>query len=163
MVEAGEWLNLADASHRMKVSIQTLRRRIKKRKIQSRQVDNPFGKSYEVWVDHDYTPEQEGIDLDYSSEQEEGVDKPSPKVGDPANLELIRLVDRLQRENRELVEAATVWQARAGMLMEHLSHTQLQLTEAQQAIKVLEAPKVELKVGESREVVIETKPWWKFW
>ncbi len=163
MVETGEWLNLADASHRMKLSIQTLRRRIKKGKIQSRQVDNPFGKSYEVWVGHDYTPEQEGIDLDYSSEQEERVDRPSPEIGEPANLELVRLVDRLQRENRELVEAATVWQARAGMLMEQFSHTQLQLTEAQQTIKMLEGPKVELNPEESREVLVETKPWWKIW
>ncbi len=162
MVATGEWLNLAEASHRMGLSIQTLRRRIKKGKIQSRQVDNPFGKSYEVWVDQDYTPEPEGIDKS-TPEDSSGVDRDSQDDEASTNLELIRLVESLHRENRELAEASTVWQARAGMLLDQLTHTQAQLGEARQTIKMLEAPKIEEVKPEESQEQEQTSSWWRSW
>jgi excisionase family DNA binding protein len=50
-----------------------------------------------------------------------------------ATLELVRLVDRLQREVVARTEAATLWQARAEFLG-------AQLAQAQERIKALEAP-----------------------
>jgi hypothetical protein len=158
--QRGEWLNLSDASHRLGLSIQTLRRRIKKQKIQSRLVENRFGSSYEVWVDQDYSSEVEGLDRT-TPEESSGVDRNSHQEGESTHLELIRLVDKLHQENRGLVEAATVWQARAGMLAEQLSFTQAQLGEAHQTIKMLEAPKVETKQDDQLQVGSE--PWWKRW
>jgi hypothetical protein len=142
----GEWVNLQEGSQRLDTSIQTLRRRIKAQQIKARQVASQHGPSWEVWVP-------------IVDQKEEATES-----------ELVRFLREVQEENRHLIrefqekledkqqeivqktEVATMWQARAEMLG-------MQLQQAQQTIKMLEAPKVEIEEG-SRE---ETTPWWKFW
>ncbi len=158
MDQQGEWLTLQVASQRLGVSIQTLRRKVKKGNIPSRQVETIHGMTYEVCVAPDYpTLERVGWET-------------RPKTEESGSLELLALLHKLQDENRELhqevvakSEACAMWQARAEMVSAQLTATQVQLGEAQQIIKALEAPKVELKLEESREVVVEAKPWWKIW
>jgi hypothetical protein len=153
----GEWLALSQASPRLGLSVQTLRRRIKDKQIQARQVTTPFGTMWEVWIpmlDSDgegmvNTVAQDGQSASSSSEM----------------VEALRLISKLQEENKNLVmefkseiiakaEAAAMWQARADVL-------QLQLSQMQQKVLMLEAPKEEPndKNGEDNQNL----PWWRAW
>ncbi len=152
-----EWLTLQGASQRLDVSIQTLRRKIKKGKLESRQIETIHGMTYEVCLASDYpTLERVGWET-------------SPKAESSGSLEILALLHKMQDENAQLhqevvtkSEACAMWQARAEMVSVQLSASQEQLGAAHQTIRMLEAPKVELRVEESRGVV-ETKPWWKIW
>jgi hypothetical protein len=155
MDNQGEWLTLQVASQRLGVSIQTLRRKIKKGKLESRQVESIHGMTYEVCIAPDYhTMERVG----WGS---------SPKAETSGNREILALLHKLQDENRELhqeaiakSEACAMWQARAEMVSLQLTATHEQLRAAQQTIKMLEAPKVEPVPEESK---VEDRPWWKIW
>jgi hypothetical protein len=142
----GEWVNLQEGSQRLDTSIQTLRRRIKAQQIKSRQVSSQHGPLWEVWVPI-------GAQKDEATESE-----------------LVRFLREVQEENRTLIrefqekledkqqeivqktEVATMWQARAEMLG-------MQLQQAHEQIKMLEAPQVELEEGRGEAA----KPWWRFW
>src|SRR5215211_2988760 len=46
----GEWLTLSEAARRLGVSKQTVRRRLKQDALEGRQVDTPFGPTWQVHV-----------------------------------------------------------------------------------------------------------------
>jgi len=85
--------------------------------------------------------------------QNDQADKADQGRGDQAALlETLRMMRLLQEENRILA-------GQVGFLQAQLLQSQAQLTEAQQTIRMLEAPKLEVDEQGSGE----TKPWWKFW
>jgi hypothetical protein len=139
MDSLGEWVTLAEASQRTGVSIQTLRRKLKKGKIESRQVETIYGPTWQVPLAQLSRVEGEA----------------SPQSQDSTNLELVNLVRDLHQENRELAETSSMWQERAQTLALHLS-------QAQEKILMLEAPKEEepaSKNGEEDNLL----PWWRRW
>ncbi len=70
---------------------------------------------------------------------------------------LAALIERLTAENRELAEAATIWQVRAH----HLEEQMKQLTAGQDAPIAAPAPR---PTTEAAEPAADTSaPWWKFW
>jgi len=146
----GEWLTLPEAAERLGLSVITLRRRLKEGGLEGKQVPSKHGPQWLVRLEADAKPAptlvagtvEEG-DNGYQGEATQG-DKGGQEL---VNLELVRLVEKLQEENRALAEAAAAWQGRAEVLSLQLSHSQ-------ERVLALEAPKIEPKVEEA-------KPWWK--
>jgi hypothetical protein len=101
------------------------------------------------------TPEQAA-----PNEEQNGVHSPGQGVDGPGMLELIHLIKDLQLK----AETAAMWQARAMVLEEQLGYTRLQLTQAHETLKALEAPKIE--EGAPPEEADDRSPqraWWRFW
>ncbi len=70
---------------------------------------------------------------------------------------LAALIERLTAENRELAEAATIWQVRAH----HLEEQMKQLTAGQDAPVAAREPQHE---AQPVEPAADTSvPWWRFW
>ena len=148
MDEQGEWLTLQLASQKLGTSVQTLRRKVKAGKVKSRQVETVHGLAYEVWVVTDY-PSLERVGWEAS-----------PKAESAESLDIQALLHKLQDENSKLhqevmakAEAASLWQGRAEVLS-------LQLGQAQETIKALEAPKV-MEVEGMEES--QSLSWWRSW
>jgi hypothetical protein len=104
--QAGEWLPLAEAAAHIGVSVKTARRRLKAGELTSRQVSTQHGQAYEVWVARN----------GYTSTQTSTVTSAGTQRVDATTLELVRLVDRLQRENRDLAGLVGALQERVGTL-----------------------------------------------
>ena len=116
--EAGAWLPLAEAARQLGVSAKTVRRRLKAGELAARQVATAHGPAYEVWV-----PAAGPVGREASRVDGQG----SQWVDDETTLELVRLVDRFQRENRDL----------AGLV----GSLQQRLVFADERIRALEAPR----------------------
>jgi excisionase family DNA binding protein len=102
-----------------------------------------------------------GVDADRSANPAgEASGFAAPAFADSAAfVELVRLVDRLQRENRSLAETATSWQLRAELLAGELQQRDEQL-------KALQAPREEPAAQEPPVTVVpaEERPrasWWR--
>jgi hypothetical protein len=104
---AGAWLPLAAAAVELGVSAKTVRRRLKSGDVLSRQVTTQHGQAYEVWV-----PVDKAVDNHVSTVNGQGTHR----VDDVTTVELVRLVDRLQRENRDLAGLVGALQERVGTL-----------------------------------------------
>jgi hypothetical protein len=130
----GVWLKLADAARHLGLSEKTVRRRLKDGGLQGRQVATVHGPTWEVWVDTAGTLDGQGTQT----------------VKGDAVLELVRLVDRLQRENLELG-------GRIGWL-------QAENQRLQETVLMLEAgPTVESEQA-SNETTVSDAPrvsWWR--
>jgi hypothetical protein len=169
MAEVEEWVSLTEAASQLGVSVQTLRRRIKDDQLQARKVVSPYGPAWEVCLSKlnrvPNTPAQE-LDREVNTEAVDqggsstvdselsGIDEgesptaeqaPSPTPGMVEALELIR---QLQAEVVQKAETAALWQGRAEVLG-------MQLVQAQETIKALEAPKTDDEG--------EPLPWWRSW
>jgi excisionase family DNA binding protein len=84
----------------------------------------------------------------------------APTFADSAAfVELVRLVDRLQRENRSLAETSTSWQLRAELLAGQLQQRdeQLKALQAPQAEPTPESPPVTVAPAEERP----RASWWR--
>jgi hypothetical protein len=147
----GEWLPLVEASQRMGMSVQTLRRRLKEGKLRSRQSTTSHGLAWQVWVskiDHS----EEGVEgqdnLDPIEESNQLTNLDGSALATLPTLQLIQWLKELQQENRELASK--------------LGYTQAQLEQAHEKVLMLEDPKPELepRLEESRA---EPKPWWLNW
>jgi hypothetical protein len=165
--EVEEWVSLAEAASQLGVSVQTLRRRIKDDQLRARKVDSPYGPAWEVSLSKlervPNTPahildrevntddvdqgESPTLENELSSFDEGGRSTVEQGVSPPGVVEALELIQKLQQEVVAKAEAASLWQGRAEVLT-------LQLAQAQDTIKALEAPKVEEE---------PVKPWWKFW
>jgi hypothetical protein len=160
----GEWLGLAEAAERLGCSVDTLRRRIKRREVDARQVTTKHGPAWQLRLGprgvqtvgttvgatggtaaqgpqaaegqhaqgrhadgvqeggHEAEPAAEG-----GHEAEPAAEGGQAPGQDPLGLELVRLVDRLQRENLFLA-------GQVGFL-------QAKLQTAEETIRLLEAPR----------------------
>ena len=146
----GEWITLAEASERSGISVDALRRQVKRGRLSSRQEQTRYGPTWLVSA---------GV-LPSAPARVDGA----PRVGATVGAEggaMLALVEQNRQLQVELVakaEAAAMWQARAEMLMGQVRQLQL----------ALEAPKPEpVTVEPSPETEAapegEAKPWWKFW
>ena len=123
--QEGRWARLREASAALGVSERTLRRRVQAGAAEGRQVATPFGPAWEVWIDSADPP------------------PPSPvgaKGGraDPALLEALHLVERLQSDYRA---AEQRYQQQLIELAGRVGYLQAELAQARAA---LEAPKPEM-------------------
>ncbi len=90
------------------------------------------------------------------------ADQAAPTSGQATDLAaaitpLAALIERLTAENRELAEAATIWQVRAH----HLEEQMKQLTAGQDAPSA--APAVHHATETTDTAADASVPWWKFW
>jgi hypothetical protein len=148
----GHWLRLREAAATLGVSERTLRRRLRDGSAEGRRVSTPFGVAWEVWTD----------DADPT---------PSTPVGrrnghaDPALLEALRLIERLQADSRA---AEQRYQQQLLELSGRAGYFQAQLEQARETIRALEAPKAAGMAQEptpSSEAAFKpaARPWWRFW
>jgi hypothetical protein len=147
------WLPLPEAATQLGLSVQTLRRRIKAKRISARQLTTPHGPAWQVCLP---TGAQPLNSLDYPEvETLSTVDsQPTTQVDDPlqadypsTTVELIHWLRELQEENRNL----------AGQL----GYAQAQFQAVHEQIALLEAPKEEATSVTVTEV--QGAPWWRFW
>jgi hypothetical protein len=165
-MEQEGWITLAEAAKALDCSIDTIRRKLKRGQIEGQLKTTRHGKIWLVSIgslstalqDEHKQPMHNG----QGSTQPAQASEPEEELG---LLELVRLVTQLQDENFKLnqevvnrTEAASLWQGRAEMLSHQLSSAQLQLGEAQSTIKMLEAPKIEVKEAENGH---DPRSWWK--
>ena len=155
MQEVEEWVSLNEAATQLGVSVQTLRRRIKDDQVRARKVDSPYGPAWEVSLSKvERVVNTEGSDQGGSSTVENelsGFDEGGSSTVDNGlsthgMVEALQIIQQLQQEVVAKAEVASLWQGRAEVLT-------MQLAQAQDTIKALEAPKVEEK----------PKAWWKLW
>lgn len=160
MGDQGEWLPLSKASQELGVSVQTLRRRIKEKQIEARQATTPFGFAWEVLVNSVDRDGEEPINTADLGDQ--GVNTPIQGAS-AASLEMIsalNLIERLQASVVEKTEIATMWQTRAHVLAEQVSGLQVQLGQAHETIKALDAPRPP-EATRIEEPSSEGKSWWR--
>jgi excisionase family DNA binding protein len=112
---SGRWFTIAEAAPLLGVSVDTVRRRIKRKQLEARQVHTQYGPAWEVCLG----------DVQGGSPRLPTQDAQGPAES-AAILEALRLVDRLQHDNREL----------AGQV----GYLRAQLDAARQTIRALEAP-----------------------
>lgn len=155
------WYTLAEAAPVLGVSVDTVRRRLKKGELEGRQVHTQHGPTWEVClgsVKHDH---QKGAED--AANPAQGVAGGGAAAG---VVQLVALVDRLQRENRDLA-------GQVGFLT-------AQLAVAESRIAALEAPKsppdesTEPQLVEQAPAPAEpfpaplepsrnVTPWWRRW
>jgi hypothetical protein len=150
----GNWLPLAEASAQLGVSIKTARRRLKAGELVARQVSTAHGQAYEIWLPTNGTAATQTSTVNGVTTQ---------RVDDATTLELVRLVDRLQRENMQLAGLV-------GSLQERNANLEAQL--ALPAPVTSTVPEIapqrdsEAPVVEPTQTSSETpqaRPWWRFW
>jgi hypothetical protein len=145
--EPGDWVFLPDAARRLGRAPQTIRRKLKRGELESRQVPTRTGLAYQVrLVDDQPLPGQASL----GQPTHETVETTRGLV------ELVQLVRDLQAEVTARTEAAAVWQARAEFLA----------GEVRQLRAALEAPKAEPAAPEpppDAEAIPgpATRPWWR--
>lgn len=160
--DASAWLTLGEAAAHLGVSIYTVRRRLKRGELTGRRVRTDHGDVWEVRLttvpkQHvpsmrvlHQEPEQEPMQQPNHSllRPSELDQEPNHKVeqrplealqddaaaAEPAGIvELVRLVGRLQEENRQIA-------GQAGFFRAKWEDVEVQLQRAQETIKMLQAP-----------------------
>jgi hypothetical protein len=168
----GEWFPISEAAHRLGLSIDAMRRRVKRGEVRAEKRATPQGGAWWVQVT-DTTPAAVQVAPDGARrEVANGAIHQAPGGGDGATRyapdgeipryakddsewpQIVRdLTDRLDRANSELLlrtEAAAAWQGRAEILAAELARTREQLA--------LMAPQSEMRISDS-----QPRPWWRFW
>jgi excisionase family DNA binding protein len=153
----GEWLTLAVAAEKLGVSVDTVRRRLHRGELIAKEELTRFGKAWRVQLDELPSAGQSPTQ-DLPTAEQNGVHSPGQGVDGPGMLELVQLIKELQLK----AETAAMWQARAMVLEEQLGHTRLQLTQAYETLKALEAPKL-LEDDIKEEPPPESESWWGTW
>jgi excisionase family DNA binding protein len=151
---AERWVTIAEAADALGVSIDTVRRRIKRGEVAHRQTRTPAGFRYEIRLDGSPRSDAEvgghvgGVSTQAAQALEAG--------------HLAQLVRDFQAEALRQTQAAAMWQARAEFLAS-------QLEEAQQQVRALEAPKLAAPLPTQSAEVGQApgqeprRPWWRFW
>ena len=162
-----EWVPLSDAAARLGMSVDALRRRVRRGRVAAQKGDRPRGP---VWlVDPTVlatiaAPAGATVVAPAMVDGHHdggGVANGHHGDGGCVELELLARLDRMQAELLARTEAAAVWQARAELLAG-------QLADAQQRILALEAPQTAAVAPEpapNGEAVPEPpmRPWWRRW
>lgn len=117
------WLTLTETATALGLSVDTVRRRVKRGELEARMVPTPHGAAWRVRPPSAPTL---GATVVPTVDATLGA-APMQATGGPAMGELVGLVSRLHDENRALAEAAAAWQARAQILALQLEDTRAQL------------------------------------
>ena len=152
--DPGEWITLAEARERSGLSIDALRRRLKRGQLPARQEQTRHGPTW--LVDAEALPS--------ASTRVGAAPTVGARVGAEAGAAMLALVEQNRELHAELLrrtEAATAWQARAEMLAG-------QLADLREHVRALETPKVEQTTPEPSAAVEpasepQTRPWWRRW
>src|SRR5262245_40141550 len=154
---AEAWATIAEAADALGLSVDTVRRRIKRGELVHRQTRTPAGFRYEVRLGDLPSPAaQVGSSVGSAPTQ----DAPAVEAA-----HLAQLVRDFQAEALRQTQAATMWQARAEFLA-------AQLEEAQSRVRALEAPKEPIAPSPPAGAVFAPlpadpepprRPWWRFW
>jgi excisionase family DNA binding protein len=179
------WLTIAEAAAALGVSVDTVRRRLKRRELQAEQVETERGPVWRVAVESvpsvpstpgsngHSTPSTPGMP---SSNGHSVPGTPGSSTAEHAmhaeqqqRPELLKVLELLERAQTEVVakaEAAAMWQARAELLA-------VQLGQAQDRLRALEAPDAaqdenlsEEDQNADQEPSAPRRPWWAalaFW
>jgi hypothetical protein len=139
-----EWAFLPEAARRLNLSPQTVRRKLKRGELESRQVQTKTGLAYQVRL---------VAESPLPGQTSQG--QPSPGL-----VEMVSLVKDLHAELIARTEAAASWQARAEFLAGELQQACEQLA--------LMAPKEETVAAEpitkpDAASGPAPRPWWRFW
>ena len=158
----GEWVSLVEGSQRLGISIQTLRRKVKKGEVEARQVTTSHGLAWQIKLLRDDNGHSKVEDLDTQQDnQEQPVEQ--PEQGE-AILKMIDWLRTMQEENRNLA-------GQVGFYQSKLQQLEGQLALAQGKILMLEAPKAPESPPEAPEMVAAEEegeratsaPWWRLW
>jgi DNA polymerase III subunit gamma/tau len=117
------WLTLTEAATLLGLSVDTVRRRVKRGELEARMVPTPHGAAWRVRPPSAPTL---GATVVPTVDATPGA-APMQVAGAPAMGELVGLVGRLHDENRALAEAAATWQTRAEVLALQLEDARAQL------------------------------------
>jgi excisionase family DNA binding protein len=152
-------LTIDEAAARLGLSVTTVRRRIKQKKLRATLVAGDHGPEYRVQVE----PGQVATVASEHGRDDGQDDQPSLRIDQPAVSSLVALVDRLTTENSRL-------QDERAELFGRLGYFQAQLEQAQATIKALEAPKEPEPTPvtpcwpeEPAPADPSPRPWWRFW
>ncbi len=150
------WYTIAEAAPILGVSVDTVRRRVKRGQLEARQVHTQHGPTWEVCLG---TVSTEHQDADrrpangahgHAGGNAEGIAGGNAGAG---MVQLVALVDRLQRENRDLAGQVGYLQACVQM--------------HEETIRALTAPRQPVEAPGAPESVDPTTepsaPWWWFW
>jgi excisionase family DNA binding protein len=158
------WYTLAEAAPVLGVSVDTVRRRLKRGELESRQVHTQHGPTWEVRL---------GVVSTEHNAAAKGAANGAQGVaeGGAGVVELVVLVDRLQRENRDLA-------GQVGFLTAQLAAAQEQITALQAPQDAPERSQGANLASETPEPVPEPRPdpfpeplpptpngspWWRRW
>jgi excisionase family DNA binding protein len=136
-VQAGEWVSLAEAATRLGCSVDTLRRRLKRRELPGRQVGRPQGFTWEVFVGDCLPPD--------------GHVRSTLPTSSALDLSaLVGLLERTQAQLLEQTALAAAFQQRCQLL-------EARVAELAQARA--------LPAGEESKASTDAidRPWWAFW
>jgi hypothetical protein len=143
------WLFLPDAALHLNLAPQTIRRKIKRGELESRQVQTKTGMAYQVRL----------VDRPALSAQA------TPSQPIHGLSEMVSLLKATQAELLARTEAASLWQARAEFLAG-------QLQQRDEQLKALQAPREEPKPVDTGDrlpatvAAAEERPraaWWRRW
>ncbi len=150
----GAWLSLAEAAAHLGVSVKTARRRLKAGELISRQVATAHGQAYEVWLPSNGTVVTQTSRLNDAGTQ---------RVDDGTTVELVRLVDRLQRENRDLAGLVGALQERVGTLQAQLALAAPKEPASQNRPFLADSEGMSLDPTQTPRERSNGRPWWAFW
>jgi hypothetical protein len=164
----GEWLPISEAARRLGLSVDAMRRRVKRDEVRAEKRATPQGGAWWVLVSDTAPALVQAAPDGATREVADGAVHQAPGGGGSATRHapggeslseakgesdwpsIVRdLTDRLDHANSELLlrtEAASAWQGRAEILAAELARTREQLA--------LMAPKDEAE---------SPRPWWRFW
>lgn len=160
-------LTLEQAAATLGLSVTTVRRRVKQKKLRATLVTGEHGPEYRVHLESDLADHPVG-------DREQVVDQPEQErlgTDQPAVTSLVALVDRLTTENGRLQDERAELYGRLGFL-------QAQLQAKDEQIKALAAPKEpEPNAANSDGSAAPSpprwpeepappesaRPWWRFW
>ena len=132
----GEWVGLAEATQRLGIPLDTLRRKAKRGDVTARQVPTPQGHRWEVWLADDQVP-------------------PTPASSRPASQDLgalVAVLDRVTSENRELAGQNVQLAGRVGWLEAELKGARERLALVEHSTQV-----------ETCDNASPRPPWWARW
>ena len=153
--EGERWVPLAEAARTLGISVDTLRRRIKRGELRegeaARRITTPQGFAWEV-----------RLDAARPSSSLDGIPAEAPPTRAHPAAEaghLAALLRETQAEALRQSQAAAMWQARAEMLGQQLEQTQQEL----RALKAPEPEPVEGPAVATQDVETSRRAWWRFW
>jgi hypothetical protein len=149
----GEWALLPRAAAHLGVSVHTLRRRIKRGELESRQVPSRHGPAYEVWVATPEPLEAQAFSMD-SQVHPRTPSQGNPYAGEASGFAV--LVRDLVTENARLLERAIRAEERLLALEA--------ATVRQGVLGGQQEPERTLPSAENLSThTPPRRPWWRFW
>jgi excisionase family DNA binding protein len=140
-----EGLSVQEAAKLLGIHEKTVRHRIRTGELVAVKVPRPQGFEWQVYLEGSPPAQVEPSSPQVSDQ----IDSPSVQLNGPPrqgdNAELVRLVEKLHDENRQLA-------GQVGFL-------QAKLQDAQERINLLEAPKDE--PASPAELGTKPRPWWR--